>query len=244
MKRARHAPVAAPAVAASPGVRLRRQLFVAFYAVSGAAALIYEVTWTRLLTMQMGHTVAATSTVLAAFMGGLAVGAWLAGRFPAAPSRRLYAYAALEGVVALIAFALPAVLAGSLPAIAWAYADGDAPFRFGVVRAMLSFGLLTVPVAAMGATFPSAAAWLTSVTAAPTEGAPRHAAVEAGILYAANTAGATLGAASAGFWLIPAIGVRGTTRLESAQRCRCARRALARARGGWHACGDRVGRSG
>src|SRR6266704_1650833 len=108
----------------------RRRLFVLLYACSGAAALIYEVTWTRLLTMQMGHTVAAASTVLAAFMGGLAAGAWLAGRFPLAQSRRLHACAALEALIALIAIALPALLVGSLPAIAWAYADGDAPFRF------------------------------------------------------------------------------------------------------------------
>src|SRR5438477_12225405 len=58
----------------------RRRVFVLLYMASGAAALIYEVTWTRLLTLQLGHTVAAASTVLAAFMGGLALGAWLAGR--------------------------------------------------------------------------------------------------------------------------------------------------------------------
>ena len=29
-----------------------------------------------MLSLQLGHTVAATSTVLAAFMGGLALGAW------------------------------------------------------------------------------------------------------------------------------------------------------------------------
>ena len=49
--------------------------------VSGAAALVYEVAWTRLLTLQLGHTVAAASTVLAAFMGGLAIGAWIAGQW-------------------------------------------------------------------------------------------------------------------------------------------------------------------
>src|SRR4051794_22809665 len=82
-----------------------RRILVVLYAASGAAALVYEVTWTRLLTLQLGHTVAAASTappvyevpgprlpplhrgppvaaastVLAAFMGGLAVGAWAAG---------------------------------------------------------------------------------------------------------------------------------------------------------------------
>src|SRR2546425_980447 len=58
-----------------------RRLFAVLYAASGAAALVYEVTWTRLLTLQLGHTVNAASIVLAAFMGGLALGAWLAGRY-------------------------------------------------------------------------------------------------------------------------------------------------------------------
>ena len=39
-----------------------RRVFILLYAASGAAALVYEVTWTRLLTLQLGHTVAAAST--------------------------------------------------------------------------------------------------------------------------------------------------------------------------------------
>ena len=45
---------------------MRRSPFLILFAVSGAAALIYEVVWTRLLTLQMGHGIAAASTVLAA----------------------------------------------------------------------------------------------------------------------------------------------------------------------------------
>src|ERR1700693_2784655 len=97
-----------------------RRLFVFIYAASGAAALIYEVTWTRLLTLQLGHTVAAASTVLAAFMGGLALGAWLAG---SRSTLTLRAYAILELVVAASALALPFALGASVPALAWAYAD-------------------------------------------------------------------------------------------------------------------------
>src|SRR5262245_62342037 len=98
-----------------------RRVVVALYAASGAAALVYEVVWTRLLTLQLGHTVAAASTVLAAFMGGLAVGAYGAGRFltrqtestdqppPTNPghqthSTHLTLYAVLE--IAIAAFAL------------------------------------------------------------------------------------------------------------------------------------------
>src|SRR5439155_1647281 len=110
-----------------------RIFFLALYASSGAAALIYEVAWTRLLTLQMGHTVAAASTVLAAFMGGLAAGAWIAGRFaasggaPASGSREraplLRTYAALEIAVALTALALPLALSALVPVLRWAYAD-------------------------------------------------------------------------------------------------------------------------
>ena len=176
-----------------------RRVFILLYAASGAAALVYEVTWTRLLTLQLGHTVAAVSTVLAAFMGGLAFGAWIAGRRGVASLR---AYAVLEIVVGVIALLLPLALAGSVPLLAWAYADGMAPARFAIVRVALSLLLVGLPASAMGATFPIAAAWFA---------AGARDASSAAVLYAANTAGAASGAIAAGFFLIPAIGLRGTT---------------------------------
>ncbi len=186
-----------------------RRVFVGLYAASGAAALVYEVTWTRLLTLQLGHTVAAASTVLAAFMGGLAIGAWFAGRRSGSPDAGasaadgqragLRAYAILELIAAACALLLPAALAAAVPALGWAYADGSAPARFAIVRVGISLVLLGIPAAAMGATFPIAANWF-ATTAADT-----------GVLYAVNTAGAAAGAIGAGFFLIPAIGLRATT---------------------------------
>lgn len=188
-----------------------RALFILLYAASGAAALVYQVVWTRLLTLQMGHTAAAVSTVLAAFMGGLAVGAWLAGRFIPRLSRPLHTYATLEIFIALIAIVLPAALRLFIPFIAWAYADGDAPIRFALIRVTLGVVLLAVPAAAMGATFPIAASWFARLTASRTPYKSMHSAADTGVLYAANTAGAALGAIGAGFGLIPALGLRGTT---------------------------------
>ncbi len=180
-----------------------RRLFVGLYAASGAAALVYEVAWTRLLTLQMGHTVAATSTVLAAFMGGLAVGAWLAGRLDSAPhaAARLRAYASLELTIAVAALLLPFALRAVVPALAAAYADGGAPVRFAITRVVLSLALLGIPAAAMGATYPIATAWFARAASV----------ADAGVLYAANTAGAALGAIASGFWLIPALGLTMTT---------------------------------
>src|SRR5262245_48184324 len=181
----------------------RRRFLVLLYSVSGAAALVYEVVWTRLLALQLGHTVAAASTVLAAFMGGLAIGAWIAGRWvghtqaaakplpppsAAAAARALRAseasepregraaapapgggdlsavarsakvdaagpylaaYAALEIAIAIAALLLPVMLRLSTPVLAWAYADGAAPLRFGIVRVALSAILVGIPAAAM-----------------------------------------------------------------------------------------------
>src|SRR5262245_23478496 len=163
-----------------------RQLFLLCYAMSGAAALVYEVAWTRLLTLQIGHTVAAVSTILAAFMGGLSLGAWLAGRVALTRDRRLIAYAALEVFVAAVAVAFGAALRVLVPSLGWAYADGDAPMRFALIRATLAAVLIVVPTAAMGATFPIAAAWFAETGASRRA---RASSADAGALYAANTAG-------------------------------------------------------
>jgi spermidine synthase len=184
-------------------------LFLTCYAASGMAALIYQVAWTRLFTLELGHTVAASSTVLAAFMGGLALGAWSIRGLSqtATPARRLQIYAALEIAIALLALALPALLRECRPLLAWAYADGNRPAQFAAIRVALSLGLLALPAAAMGATFPIAAAWFAGASKRP----DLEAGTAAGFLYAANTAGAAAGAIAAGFWLLPVIGLRSTT---------------------------------
>src|SRR6476620_742025 len=84
-------------------------LFLIAYACSGLAGLIYEVTWTRLLTLYVGHTTAAASTVVAAFLAGLAIGAAIGGRVASRMSARrsLQAYVGLELTVAFCALLLP-----------------------------------------------------------------------------------------------------------------------------------------
>src|SRR4051812_2696972 len=108
-------------------------LFLAAYTCSGLAGLVYEGSWTPLLTLEMGRGLAASSTVLAAFMGGLALGAALAGRWAAtlAPREALRAYAGLELGVAVLALALPFELRALTALFASAYQDGHAGLSFG-----------------------------------------------------------------------------------------------------------------
>lgn len=182
----------------------RRAVLIA-YTLSGAAGLLYEVAWVRLLTLYLGHGTAAVSTVLAAFMGGLAAGAALGGRYAPrwGPRRALAAYASLELAVAACALLLPRAFDALRPLLVWAYADGAGGVLFGITRVAASLGVVALPATLMGATLPLAVCWLVRD---PTRAGP-----DAGLLYAANTAGAAAGAAVTSFVLLPVVGLSRTT---------------------------------
>src|SRR5262245_18092464 len=58
--------------------------------LSGFAALIYELLWYRLRGYVFGSTAMAASTLLAAYLFGLGLGAWLIGRWSdRLPSHRI-----------------------------------------------------------------------------------------------------------------------------------------------------------
>ena len=207
-------------------------------AISGAAALVYEVLWLRLLTLWLGHGTAAAGTVLAAFMGGLAAGAWLGGRLATvlSPRRALQTYAGLEITIALGALALPAAFALVHPLLGSTYANGDGGLTFTLTRTAVSLLLVSIPALAMGATYPLAVRWFTASSQLPplayrrstrpphprgaatgpigeqdTTDAAARTAQRAGRIYATNTAGAAGGVALAGFVLLPLLGMDGTT---------------------------------
>jgi spermidine synthase len=177
---------------------------LAAFACSGFAGLVYEIAWTRLLTLQLGHTTAAVSTVTAAFMCGLGLGGALGGRVaPRLNARQaLRTYALLELVVALSALSIAGILALLAPVFMWAYGEDGSNSMFFIVRIACAFAMLLVPSVALGGTFPIA---VRVAVASPTRlGGPT------GRLYGANTAGAAVGSLAAGFALIPILGVRGT----------------------------------
>src|SRR5918999_1709835 len=91
------------------------------FVLSGATGLIYEVLWARMLGLVFGATTFAISAVLAAFMGGLALGSACAGRLGARLERPLRAYALIEIGIALYALAVPVLfrLVDLLYAVVW-----------------------------------------------------------------------------------------------------------------------------
>src|SRR5262245_61743306 len=92
-----------------PSLRL---LIPLLFLLSGATALVYQVTWVRDLSLIFGASHQATSIVLASFMAGLALGGAAAGRRAGSLVRPLAAYGRLEIGIALFALALPWLLGG------------------------------------------------------------------------------------------------------------------------------------
>lgn len=188
-----------------PGRAAVLLLFVA----SGATGLVYEVVWTRQLSLVFGVSIFAASAVLAAFMGGLALGSYAAGRWIDRVSRPLRVYALLEIGVGLTALAMP-VAFRALEPLYLRVADGlaDHFLIFNLARALLASLPLLVPTVLMGATLPTIARGLVD----------RRDRIgwSTGLLYAANTVGGVTGCLAAGFLLIPSLGLWTTTRVTAA----------------------------
>jgi spermidine synthase len=182
------------------------RLLVLCFVLSGAGGLVLEVVWTRLLGQVFGATSLAIATVLATFMGGLALGSIIGGRIADRLGRRrlLAVYAACEIAIAGLALVIPHVIDALRPANAWLWANLEGhPSLLALVRALLGALVLLPPTVLMGATLP-----LLARQAIQTEEELGLVGKRVGALYAANTGGAVLGAALAGFFLIPSVGLR------------------------------------
>jgi spermidine synthase len=174
-------------------------LLVLFF-LSGASALVYQVLWMRLLALVFGVTVHAASTVLAAFMTGLALGSALAGRLADRIRRPLVAFAVAEALVAIAALATPFALAGVEALYVRLYgALGEFPAVLALVRLALSFAVLMVPTTLMGATLP--------LVVKSALGRGDILGRQVSLLYACNTAGAIAGTLVAGIWMVPQLGI-------------------------------------
>ena len=140
---------------AQPRVSVIRKAVVLLFLVSGATGLVYEVVWMRSLGTVFGNTVLAASTVLTAFMLGLALGSWLLGRAADRLRRPLRWYAYLELCLGAYAFAFPTILLHVDRFYLWFYqAYEPGFFLLNVVRFLVSMGILLLPTLLMGGTLP------------------------------------------------------------------------------------------
>ena len=177
--------------------------------LSGFAALVHEIAWTRILSLVIGPTTYAFAATLAAVISGVAVGSgfgtWVVGR-----TRRPAEW-------------LVAVLAGAAVTATWTYSIAGGQIPLLVARqvaasstlfeqllqqgALLTVALILPTAACLGAAFPLALAIVSDPS--------KPAAARFGLVYALNTVGAVSGALAAGFILIPWLGLQPTLRIVS-----------------------------
>ena len=176
-------------------------LFCFFF--SGAAGLIYQVVWTRMLTQIFGNTTYAIATVLSAFMAGLAIGSYWFGRIADRGKNDFLLYGILEAGVGVYGFLVPWIFLITQKIYGPIFGLNESyPFLFNLVLFLLSFVLLVFPTLLMGATLPVLSRFYVRSFA--------QFGRRVGDLYATNTLGAVIGCAGAGFYLIPNLGMQKT----------------------------------
>ena len=185
-------------------------IFVLFL-LSGATGLVYEVVWLRLLVLIFGSTQFATSAILACFMAGLALGAWLGGRWSGCWRQRpLVAYGLIEIGIGLYALAVPALfdLLGPLHRAVWEAGGSGSFLMLSLAKLAGISAVLLPPTMLMGASLP--------ILAREIADDPERIGGKVGGLYAVNIVGAVGGVLLAGFLLLPELGVQTTIRSAAA----------------------------
>jgi len=177
---------------------------VVVFILSGASGLIYQIAWVRLLALTFGITIYAVSTVVAAFMGGLALGSFVGGRIADRASRPILVYAAAEAVIAVLGLVSPLALAWVQSAYIALSPRDAAELSVSIVglRFVLAAVILLIPATLMGATLPLMVKGSLSLS--------HNIGARVSWLYASNTAGAIIGTVAAGFVMIGTIGITRT----------------------------------
>lgn len=175
---------------------LRKIVLIAFV-LSGAAALIYQITWIRPIQFLLGSTTYTISIILAAFMGGLAIGSyWIAKRIDTIKNLPR-AYGLMElgiGIYGVLLLSIFQLAPGVYNSLYWLHGNF---YMFMGVQLVLVMSVLLIPTTLMGATFPVVAKYYTKTIGKGI-----------GEIYGANNLGAIIGSFTAGFILIPLLGIK------------------------------------
>jgi spermidine synthase len=176
------------------------RLVLLLFFLSGLSALIYQVIWLRSLATVFGSTVYATTTVLASFMGGLALGSFIFGRRADRSRHPLLLYGILEIGIGVFALLFPLLMHVYDDLYAVLHQKTALSFySLSLVRFLVCAVVLIIPTTMMGGTFPVISRFYVRKYSQLTE--------NVSLLYGLNTIGAVSGVVLSGFILIARIGL-------------------------------------
>ncbi len=179
-------------------------LFLTIFTLSGFSGLIYESIWTHYLKLFLGHAAYAQTLVLSIFMGGMAIGAWIAGRYISKLSNALIAYGWVEGFIGLFALIFHVIFNQFLD-FSYERVMPHISSVWGIhLYKWITGALLILPQSILlGATFPLMSAGLI-------QRLPNSSGRVLGLLYFTNSFGAAVGVLTNGFILVQLVGLQGS----------------------------------
>ncbi|MZH05143.1 MAG: spermidine synthase [Nitrospinae bacterium] len=186
-----------------PALKKSEIFILLSFLLSGLTALVYQVVWTRILSLLLGSSVYAFSMILSVFILGLALGTVTASRFLDRLSDLVKGYGLVQMMIGFSSLSI-IPLFGRIPFVnRWIYENWGQQFQFiQGANFIIIFGLLFIPTFFMGTQFPI----VIKILATKLETVGQN----VGRVYAFNTVGAIIGSFLAGFVLIPALGLQTT----------------------------------
>lgn len=182
---------------------IKYQLF-AIFAASGFSGLIYESIWTHYLKLVLGHAAHSQTLVLAIFMGGMAIGAWLISKKSRSLSNPILVYAVIELIIGMMALFFHKLFIASQGIL---YEDIltqlQSPYLAASIRWSWAALLILPQSILLGATFPLMSAGIVRIY-------PNQTGSILAMLYFTNSIGAAIGVLVSGFVLIGFVGLPGT----------------------------------
>jgi spermidine synthase len=180
-------------------------LFVLFF-LSGLAGLIYESIWSHYLKLFVGHAAYAQTLVLVIYMGGMALGSWLASNYTNRIKHLLPGYAITEIIIGITALTFHSIFTGYIslsynsvmPAL-------SSPFLVNIYKWITAPLLILPQTILLGATFPLISSGIIRLY----KETPGH---TISVLYFVNSLGGALGVLLSGFYLIEKFTFPGTVK--------------------------------
>ena len=169
--------------------------------LSGFAGLGYEMVWTRMLAVGLGHEIVAVLAVIAAFFTGMALGAWALDGVVSRSRRPGGWYSILEFGIGIWALTLLYLIPPANRLASFLTDIDSSMLRHWSVAFFLPFFILLPATFAMGATLPAMERLFSRL---------RRDKWSVGGLYAANTFGAVAGILFTTFLIAPAMGFNAT----------------------------------
>lgn len=180
---------------------INKKIIYLIFFLSGLSGLIYELLWSRYLKNFLGHSAYAQSLVLCIFMGGMAIGSYLASKLSSKIKKPLIIYGIIEGIIGCFALSFHYIF-NYITSISYNYVFNWIENSFGIIvyKIIISSLIITPQTILLGMTFPIISYFFVRDNYEDTG-------KNVALLYFFNSIGAAFGVFVTGFYFVENFGM-------------------------------------